>query len=350
MSNIVSLGLPRRPSLAQRQAMLLESFACHRRGREDVFWLKENAEVLNIMAATEARLPGDALSPYAQVYDGLEERLQFFPQYYRFLLSICLDLESLGMPGDTGERLCARVAKMQLSEAELSDLQRAEARRLLAQRGHDGPEADLVARLHRFIAQPATFAVPNKKAAYELTHIVFYLSNYGAEVPELPEEALTSLEYAGLLAYLDQDIDLLAEVCVAQRFAGQTPSVIWEDWLSQQAAGFVLRPGSGSPLADAYHEYLVTSWWAHHVGGTCFPGTPPEGSLEIIRHGARRGPLRAISEYLFHLGRSRRRDWDAMQPALSGVLDPEADHILQDAALSTPHFGAFFEGFARADA
>ena len=77
------------------------------------------------------------------------------------------------------------------------------------------PSADIPAvwsRLNRFINHKETFAVPNRKAAYELTHIVFYFSNYGRQDPKLDAEALVSLEYAGILAFLDRNVDLLAEL------------------------------------------------------------------------------------------------------------------------------------------
>lgn len=350
MSNVISLGAPRRPSLAQKQSLLLDSFACHRRRKEDVFWLKENAELLNVLASGGAVLPEGALAVYEQVYDGLEERLRFFPQYYRFLLSICLDLEDLGIGGDKGEALCVWAAQNRLDAAELSDLQRAEAQVLFARRDCGHLDAALTARLHGFVARAETFALPNKKAAYELTHIVFYLSGYGQRAPGLAPEAATALEYAGLLAYLDQDLDLLAEVCVAMRFAGLTPSAIWEDWLAAEMARFVLQPASQATPQDAYHEYLVTSWWAGFAGVSAFAGTPPAGGVEVMRPVARRGPLRAMSEFLFHLGPARSGDWAAMRQRLSGALGAEGDHILQDAELSSQHFSAFFEGFARAGA
>jgi hypothetical protein len=349
MSNIVSIGLPRRPNLPQKQGLLLQSFAAHRRDRDDVFWLKENAELLNILATGDAALPDGALDVYAQVYDGLEERMRFFPQYYRFLLSICLDLEDLGMAGNKGEALCAWVARKGLDGAELSDLQRAEAERLLMRRGAVSRSDDLRDRLIAFASRSDTFALPNKKASYELTHIVFYLSDYGRTKPGLPAEVAFSLEFAGLLAYLDQDLDLLAEVCIAQRFAGLTPSAIWEDWIAAQLGGFVLRTAPEGAVTDAYHEYLVSSWWAGLTGRQGFGGTPPKGGLQIIRHGARPGPLRAISEYMFHLGSGRSGNWSHMGPELASALGEEAEHILLDAAQSSPSFGAFFEGFARAE-
>ena len=123
----------------------------------------------------------------------MPDRIAFFPQYYRFLTSIALDLEALGQKGEVGEHLCAFVQRQGLPEAELSDLQRAEAMRLLARKGFETEgAADLRARLHRFMDQSTAFAIPNRKAAYELTHIVFYLSEYGRRDPELSEKTLQS--------------------------------------------------------------------------------------------------------------------------------------------------------------
>ncbi len=348
MSNVVSIGLPKRPNQVQRQSALLASFAGHRRATEDVFWLKENAELLNVLATSGAQLPCQAFDGYRQFYDDAEDRLRFFPQYYRFILSICLDLEDLGLEGTVGQALCDWVQTQELVEGELSDLQRAEASRLVARRG--GPECDpgLEGRLIRFISHSDTFAVPNKKAAYELTHIVFYLSDYGARSLQLPAMAVTSLEYAGLMAYLDQDVDLLAEVCVALRFSGKTPSEVWENWLAQSLGGFVLKPITGAPAQDAYHEYLVTSWWAVLTGQQGFLGIPVPGSLEICRYNAARGPLRAMSELMYQLGSARSADWRQMRTVLEQALPPEHRPILDGAAQSSPKFENFFEGLSRA--
>ncbi len=348
MTNVVSIGLPKKPNLGQRQAALLGSFAQHRRPADDVFWLKENAEVLNILATSGAVLPTHALEVYASFYDTIEERMRFFPQYYRFLLSICLDLEELGMPGDTGRRLCDTVRAASLPESELSDLQRAEANRLLARRDVAEPDEALHARLLRFISHAETFALPNKKVAYELTHIVFYLSDYGAQPLALPERAITSLEYAGLLAYLDQDVDLLSEVCVALRFAGQLPSEIWEQWLETEVHGFVVRSVGSAPAADAYHEYLVTSWWATIAGLSGFRSVQQPGAIEISRHHSQRGPLRAISELMYQLGTARSGNWTHMRVLFEQALPPEHHSILIGAAQSSQRFETFFEGFSRA--
>lgn len=348
MSNVVSIGLPRRPNLAQRQAVLLENFALHRRGPQDVYWLKENAEVLNVLATSGAELAPSALKIYENFYAEIEERLRFFPQYYRFLLSICLDLEDLGLPGEKAQGLCQWAHDSDLVASELSDLQRAEAERLLTRRGIQTKDHGLEERLRSFICHSETFTLPNKKAAYELTHIVFYLSQYGQKNPMLSKAAITSLEFAGLMAYLDQDIDLLSEVCVALRFADVTPSAIWEDWLAHELGGFVLCSAPSGAQTDAYHEYLVTSWWASVSGGQGFPGMPQQGGVEITRAGARKGPLRAMSELMFDLGSARSGDWRQMRHMLEAKLEEEQHHILRGAAQSSKHFDAFFEGFSRA--
>ena len=348
MSNVVSIGAPRRPSLAQRQAILVENFACHRRASDDVYWLKENAELLSILATRDADLTPQALQTFSKFYDDIEEKLRFFPQYYRFLLSICLDLEDLGMPGHKGAALCKWAADAQLPACELSDLQRAEAERLLARRDAVQPSKALEERLRAFICHSSTFALPNKKAAYELTHIVFYLSNYGTQDPCLSKAAIVSLEFAALMAYLDQDIDLLSEVCVALRFSGQQPSEIWEDWLAAEIHRFSLLPCADFGGGDSYHEYLVGSWWADIAGLPSFTGTPCRGGIEIRRTQARRGPLREMSQLMFNLGAARSADWRQMRAVLEAELGSDQQHILEGAAQSSAQFQAFFERFSRA--
>lgn len=348
MSNVVPIGLPRRPNLAQRQTLLIRNFALHRRSSDDVYWLKENAELLSILAATEAKVPVEALSVYREFYDGLEDRMRFFPQYYRFLLSICLDLEKLGFHGSKSTSLCQRAQRSKLAEAELSDLQRAEARYLMERGGEAMSDPGLTDRLDRFCDGSLTFAVPNKKAAYELTHIVFYRTDYGRQQIDVGEGMVTSLEYAGLLAYLDQDIDLLAEICVALRFVDVTPSDIWEDWLAHETIGFSFEAAQAGPQSDDYHEYIVTNWWAKVAGLSGAESVPLENGMRIVRRCERKGALRAVSEVMYQLGPARSGDWHRMRHVLERSLGPEQHIILEGAAQSSTRFDSFFEGFSRA--
>lgn len=351
MSNIIALNVPpRRQRLSERADALVDLFATGRRIQDDVFWLKENAELLSILECTGTRLTESTLAPHAGFYAGLAERIQFFPQYYRFLLSIGLDLEDLGMPGGQMEALCHRAAQQGLPNAELSDLQRAEARRLLNRRGIFCAAADtgLDTRLRAFIGRPDTFALPNKKAAYELTHIVFYLSEYGRQDPCLDAHALRSLEYAGILAYLDQNIDLLAEVCVALRQAGQHPDPIWVDAVRHAASDFSVTDKGDIAASDDYHEYLVCSWAVRALGYDDTGVAVPVGRAAFHRNTESVGALRGVSAALFAAAQTRSNDWVHMSDYVFSMLDADAAAVLEATITSTTHFGAFFEVFARA--
>ena len=352
MSNVVHLNVPSRSQReAERHNALLRSFAQHRRLGDDVFWLKENAELLNILECTGARPTPQALEAHEEFYTQAEKRLGFFPQYYRFLLSICLDLEDLGMAGDKGEALVAWVAGQGMAEAELSDLQRGEARRLMQRRGHDPMVGDvgLDDRLHRFIARPAIFALPNKKAAYELTHTIFYLSEYGRRVPVLGREVRQSLDFAGTLAFLDRNADLLAEICIAMSHGGFTPPEIWQDWLSRHARGFEIDTGAGACKQDDYHEFFVCNWYLAVAGEPAFARSFAPERMAFHRPDSGSGMLREVSESLFQLDERRSDDWERMRPLLCDTLSETAAETLLQAETASRDFAAFFAGFARAD-
>ncbi|MEM8730554.1 MAG: hypothetical protein AAGF79_11600 [Pseudomonadota bacterium] len=350
MSNVIRLNVPsRRQAEGARLGALLNSFASERRFGDDVFWLKENAELLNILECTGRVLPSDALDAHRGFYDRVVQRLEFFPQYYRFLLSICLDLEDLGLEGDKGAQLVDWAAREGLAQAEMSDLQRAEARRLMLRRGVDPLASDtgLTERLHSFIDRCETFQLPNKKAAYELTHIVFYLSAYGREDPQLSDSAITSLEYAGLLAYLDQNADLLAEICVALRYAGRTPSGIWEAWIADATDRFVIENGPQISPNDDYHEYFVSNWALACADRPSFARPVLEGAMAFHAVRGSQGPLRQLSDCLFRLDDRRSADWQAMRDLVANNLEEDGYDVLISAEQSTDKFDAFFAGFAR---
>lgn len=350
MSNVIKLNVPRLDRTRKgRIADLIACFAHQRRIEEDVFWLKENAELLNILECTRADLTEDALQPHQGFYETVENRIEFFPQYYRFILSICLDLEDLGMPGNKGERLAHWIARQGLAESELSDLQRGEAERLLARRGVvlQNQDTGLRTRLHNFMARSVTFAMPNKKVAYELTHIVFYLSEYGRVSPGLSRDAKTSLEYAGLLAFLDQNADLLAEICVALRFAGQKPPQIWEDWLEQEVIAFQIEQGPRVSVVDDYHDYFVCNWALATAQRNSFAGDVGRERLAFLKMPKQSAPLRVMSECMFRMEEGRTDDWMQMRPIVEQHLDAAGYDILAQAEQSSDKFDSFFAGFAR---
>lgn len=350
MSNIVHLNVPAQHQSQQaRNGALLEVFSQHRRHDGDVFWLKENAELLNILETSGAQVHETGLAAHQGFYDALESKLGFFPQYYRFLLSICLDLEALGLPGTKGEELVHWAARQGLADAEMSDLQRAEARRLMLRRGVDPIPEDtgLTDRLHAFIDRSDTFALPNKKAAYELTHIVFYLSEYGRRDPGLSPAALTSLEYAGILAYLEQNADLLAEICVALRFAGQQPPTLWETWLTRETHCFSTATGLQATTHDDYHDWFVCNWLMAMSEGEAFQKPIEPGRMSFHRGQVWDGPLRQISECLYDMADQRSDDWHVMRPLIQDNLTEVGHDILAEAEESSANFATFFAGFAR---
>ncbi len=345
MTNVVQLNVRSyRQPLPQRLAQHAHLFAADRRTADDVFWLKENAEFLNIVEAT-GHESDEILEVYAAFYEDIETRLGEYPQYYRFLLSIALDLEDLGMEGCKGIAMCAWAHAKRLVDAELSDLQRAEAARLLSRRGGRGPDAGLQDRLRAFAARSETFAIPNKKAAYELTHIVFYLSQYGRKDPELPASALQSLTYAGLLAYLDQNYDLLAEVCVAMRYAGKTPSSIWEGAVMAALNATHASPAENPSVFDDYHAYMVANWMAGLAGQDTFPLLLEGGGMRIDMAAPPARPLRDMSHAL---SETRNTNWQVVRDRVVARLGPDGLQLLRAAETSTDQFEAFYEGFARA--
>ncbi len=348
MTNVVSVDFkPRATSLDERVRRLAETFARHRRVGEDVLWLKENAEFLNVLETGGQSFDASALSVYDGVYDRIAERMAYFPQYYRFFIALALDLEALTGGGDVGLSLVEFAQANDLVAAELSDLQRAEARRLMLRRGVD-PVRDpgLDDRLRAFASRPATFALPNKKAAYELTHIVFYLSEYGRRAPDLPAEARLSLEHAGTLAAIEMNADLLSEICVALRFAGWDVPAPWEAWLADYTADSAVLTRDGSPVPDGYHQFLVTQWHAGLAGAAPFACTVDEGPVDFFVPQPQIHALRELSRALME-DPARTGDWQVMRRRLAGRVGPAALSHLDAVADAAPQFDAFFEHFAR---
>jgi hypothetical protein len=352
MTNVIHLIPPSRiTSHEARFSALLTSFAQHRRHGDDVFWLKENAEILNILECTGTQ-PGDAaLETYAEFYQTVKNRFRFFPQYYRFFLSIALDLEDLGMPGDQAEHLIHWACEQDLPRAELSDLQRMEALRLMARRDvtPKGCDPELEERARHFMARAATFVLPNKKAAYELTHLVFYLSEYGRCDPLLDSDTIRSLHFAGLLAFLEQNADLLSEICIALHYAGEIPPTFWTEWLRRETTLFTVSDGANLSLQDDYHEFLVCNWHQATVGDSAFAKAFVCDRMRFDRSPCRATPMREMSEAMFNLDTARSGDWGSMRLHMENRLSPEALEVLAQAETSSQHFEEFFHGFARAD-
>jgi len=348
MDNVVAFARPVQPAReCCHYTSLIASFAYHRRQTEDVFWLKENAEILSVLLNIGAQVPPAALEPYRRFYDTAADRLTFFPQYYRFILGIVLDLEDLGMHGDMGRRLCQMADDKDLIDSELSDLQRGEAMRLLARRGIAAPGAAQIARrLLRFSARSETFAIPNRKACYELTHIIFYLTEYGTAPMDMCKSIEKSLHYAGLLAALEQNYDLLSEVCIAMRFAGLTPPVQWDDIVASDLNGYHFYP-SQDGAGDNYHAYLMAEWSAARAGQGAFERSFSDQGMAFVSTANPVGALRGLSIVLYNLKESRAGLWSEMSHRVLSLMERKAAAHARRISETSQHFGAFFEIFAR---
>lgn len=353
VSNVVSLASAQRGRsgkiIGQKAlAPLLTSFAQHRRQEGDVFWLKENAELLSILATSGRQVPQAALEVYQAFYDGIDLRLAFFPQYYRFFMSIALSLEALGMQGRKSSIMAHWLQSEGWIDAEISDLQRAETRYLMMRAGcaDQSTDAGLNDRLRRFISRSATFAIPNRRAAYELVHIVFYLSNYGQTAPDLPMAALRSLSNAGTLAFLEQNLDLLAEVCLAMHYANLPIPEGWMAWLRQDAAR--IKVMSGAQGEDDYHTYFVCHWLFATLGLPNFDQIYYASKMMFQPNPILQSPLRDMSQALLAMGRARSDDWAAMRKVCAAGLSDGAHQILCAAEAASDGFEMFFADFARA--
>ena len=352
MSNVIPLMVPYGHSQNSRIEAMIKCFATQRRFGDDVFWLKENAELLNILCSSGLAVDPDHLAPYRDFYESIEKRMLFFPQYYRFLLSITQDLEALGMAQGKAVPLAKWVDEQSLVSAELSDLQRAEAGRLLQRGGIQiaSNKDGLTERLHRFINHSKTFAVPNKKAAYELTHIIFYLSEYGYQDPGIGSDAFISLEFSGLLALLDQNVDLLSEICIAMRFAGCMPPQEWEAWIAEELADYQISECANGAVQDDYHSYFMGSWLAALRKKPVFEGRILARAMSFQASQKSVSPLRGLSESIFKMDAHRSAEWTKMRGKVTVDLSSDAYSVLELAEKSSPRFEEFFAGFARSNA
>ncbi|PTX53259.1 hypothetical protein IQ03_00170 [Gemmobacter caeni] len=351
MTNIVSFAARRaaRPAMGATGGLvsLLSGFATGRRRQGDAWWLKENAELLMILSALNHDVPEAALAVYQPFHDGLEDQLAFHPQYYRMMLGVAVWLEDLGQPGDTAARMAARIASEGWIGMEVNDLQRAESRFLMARAGQAVDLPGLDARLTGFMSRPETFALPNPRAAYDLLHAVFYLSEYGRRPLHLPKAAQQSLHVLGNLAWLEQNGDLLGEVCIALRYAGLPVPPLWLGHLHRESAAFRIEAGVCEDSSDAYHNFLVNRWLMGTMGETAFGEDYPVGPMRFSLVRPLISPLREWSQALMALGGRREADYPAMRRACAGRLSPEALEIADRAMAEGPEFEAFFATFAR---
>jgi hypothetical protein len=248
----------------------VQAFAAKRNSELSFAYLKENGELLSIAASSGLLLEPAVLEHYQVFYDNALPTCKFFPQYFRFILAIVMDLEDLGYQGNTGEKICDFVVKQGYLDFETSDTRRLEILTLLARRRPDGEIEEnhrnmLTQSIDRFISKPEHFIKFNKPLFYELTHFIFFLTNYGeVEIPlkNSPIECLTNV---GILALLDDDVDLLSEICICFKFLGKKAPAFWETYVENSLNDIKITfdtsiASAMNSATDEYHAYLMMNW------------------------------------------------------------------------------------------
>jgi len=105
MGDVISFDFAK-PQLDEgsQQSALAQCFARHRRIGDDVFWLKENAEFLNVHETSGKRLTAQALSAYEVFYHDVETASGFSPNTIGFCFRSRLILRRLALRGRRDQR------------------------------------------------------------------------------------------------------------------------------------------------------------------------------------------------------------------------------------------------------
>ncbi|MBL4853594.1 MAG: hypothetical protein JKY25_05065 [Robiginitomaculum sp.] len=323
----------------------VRSFAVQRNRELSFAYLKENGELLSIAASSGLLLEPAALEHYRSFYDDALNTCEFFPQYFRFILAIVMDLEDLGYQGTTGEKICDYVVSQGYLDYETSDTRRLEILTLLARRRPEGDiereyREKLIESIDKFISKPDHFIKFNKPLFYELTHFIFFLTNYGQNTIPLKNPPIECLTNVGILALLDDDVDLLAEICICFKFLGEKPPVFWEKYvenaLSEITTSFDASVTSAlNSATDEYHAYFMMNWLLAlrklPTFTENFNGRPPYFSLPEKEPSV----LPILSDALYKTQIAKTMSPEQCSATLL-TLSPSNKTLLSDALASTP--------------
>lgn len=259
---------------------LAQAFALKRNTTIDFPFLKENGELLSIARAQGFLIEPRVTELYKTFYKTATRFVQLYPQYYRFILGMVIDLEDLGMEGNVGREICTIIRENNFLMFDTSDLRRLEALHLLGRglaltQAETNAQDALKSRLRSFTRNKANFFKFNRPLFYELTHLVFFLTDYGrnrtVNFPNLTE----CLHAVGFLSVLDDDADLLSEVIIALNFLGENVPAYWQSLVVEKHAEIEIsfEANFTSTLnfsVDDYHVYFVLNWCLSTLGKHAF--------------------------------------------------------------------------------
>ena len=185
------------------------------------------------------------------------------------------------MVGDKSAEISDYIISNNLLRFETSDVRRLEILHLLGRQGKtpsiigDSLEA-LKQRIHSFMSYSDLFTKFNRPFFYDLTHFIFFLTDYGKEKIQTTSDIIQSLLNVGLLAILDSDADLLSEICLCLKFLDQEPPKLWVDYCESTVDNMKIEyadsNSTGDQAPDDYHMYFVANWLMKAVGRPAFRG------------------------------------------------------------------------------
>jgi len=252
------------------------------------------------------RLSDQSLGFYAKFYEKIPIYLDLYPAFFRFFYAISLDLEALGLSGWISTLLKDYVLKHELHICETSDVRRMEVRNLLHRSGVSlsaGEDKALLSRVNRFLGNASNFKRFNKPVFYDVTHLILFQTNLGQEKMNVTEGLKETLSSVGVLAYLDDDIDLLSEVCICFKILDLKCPELWQQTCVNFLKDFKITIASTDsppkiPRSDDYHIYLVGSWFKLKFGFKAFEETFNIGASYFEKPEWGHSTLRSLSQYL----------------------------------------------------
>ncbi|MDA7550645.1 hypothetical protein N8760_02340 [Rhodobacteraceae bacterium] len=149
---------------------------------------------------------------------------------------------------------------------------------------------------------------------------------------------------------LDQNVDLLSEICIAMRFAGAMPPKEWETWIGEELGEYQVSECANGAVQDHYHSYFMGNWLAALRGNPVFEGKLLARAMSFQASQKSVSPLRGLSESIFKMDAQRCAEWEKMRGRITVDLSTDAYSILELAEKSSPRFEEFFAGFARSNA
>ena len=151
----------------------------------------------------------------------------------------------------------------------------------------------------------------------------------------------------GSLAHLEQNGDLLAEGCLALRFAAMPLPPLWLLHLHREAASLRVDGRACEDSSDGYHNYLVNQWLLGTIGGFVFGVPATSGPMSFYVPKAVISPLREFSQALLAPGFCRVDGWSAFRAACAPHVSPQALAVADAGAEGSPGFERFIQAFAR---